>query len=314
MDALWYEQLPDGMHDVLVGPQGGLFLAGFDSLRRICLVLYAPPFGQPLHTVTELPYRDYGRYTPTVLAARDRQRQGQLYVLLYLHPDNLGLVETSLYRVDPPSGQQSLLAAFSSPYWSPVALLPRPDGSVLVALAGAGPILQFACNDTACEATEPLRSAASNATGKAGLAEVGGRICLAVGSSAVLGTGGHVVCERQNGSLQSLHSLLDLPPHNRSAQAAADVIEGEEVGQEAAGQEAAGQEVTGPGSRLGWLGGLAADDMFNPSTLAHGADGALYAVSLRGCSWGGKGRKPVPSLSLRLRRSPSLSLRLCLCR
>lgn len=48
MDQVWYEQLPDGMHDVLVGPQGGLFLAGFDSLRRICLVLYAPPFGQPV--------------------------------------------------------------------------------------------------------------------------------------------------------------------------------------------------------------------------------------------------------------------------
>ena len=52
MDHVWYEQLPDGMHDVLVGPQGGLFLAGFDSLRRVCLVLYAPPFGQPLHTVS----------------------------------------------------------------------------------------------------------------------------------------------------------------------------------------------------------------------------------------------------------------------
>ena len=48
MDQVWYEQLLDGMHDVLVGPQGGLFLAGFDSLRRICLVLYAPPFGQPV--------------------------------------------------------------------------------------------------------------------------------------------------------------------------------------------------------------------------------------------------------------------------
>ena len=34
MDHVWYEQLPDGMHDVLVGPQGGLFLAGFDSLRQ----------------------------------------------------------------------------------------------------------------------------------------------------------------------------------------------------------------------------------------------------------------------------------------
>ena len=48
------------------------------------------------------------------------------------------------------------------------------------------------------------------------LAEVGGRICLAVGSSAVLGTGGSVVCERKDGSLQSLQSLLDLPQHNGS--------------------------------------------------------------------------------------------------
>ena len=61
----------------------------------------APPFGQPLHTVSELPYNDYGRYTPTVLAARDSWREGQLYVLLYLHPDNLGLEQTSLYRVNP---------------------------------------------------------------------------------------------------------------------------------------------------------------------------------------------------------------------
>ena len=174
MDQVWYEQLPDGMHDVLVGPQGGLFLAGFDSLRRICLVLYAPPFGQPLHTVSELPYRDYGRYTPTVLTARDSRREGQLYVVLYLHPDNLGLEQTSLYRVNPASGEQKLLAAFSSPYWPPTGLLPRADGSVLVALGGTGPILRFAGNDTACEAAQPLRSAASNATGKAGLAEVGG--------------------------------------------------------------------------------------------------------------------------------------------
>ena len=208
-DALWYEDLPDGMHDVLVGPQGGLFLSGFDSLRRVCLVLYAPPFGQPLHTVSELPYRDYGRYTPTVLAQRDPMRDGQLYVLLYQHPDNLGIEQTSLYRIDPASGQQTLLTTSSSPYFSPVALVPRQDGSVLVALAGAGPILRFACNDTACDNAEPLRSAASNATGKAGLAEVGGRLCLVVGSSAVLGTGGRVVCERPDGSLQA---LIDLAP------------------------------------------------------------------------------------------------------
>ena len=45
---------------------------------------------------------------------------------------------------------------------------------------------------------------------------MGGRICLAVGSSTVLGTGGSVVCERKDGSLQSLQSLLDLPQHNGS--------------------------------------------------------------------------------------------------
>ena len=45
--ALWYAGLPDGVTDVLVGPQGGLFVAGFDSLKRRCLVLYAPPFGLP---------------------------------------------------------------------------------------------------------------------------------------------------------------------------------------------------------------------------------------------------------------------------
>ena len=69
--ALWYAGLPDGVTDVLVGPQGGLFVAGFDSLKRRCLVLYAPPFGLPLRTVSTLPYRDFGRSAPTVLAARD---------------------------------------------------------------------------------------------------------------------------------------------------------------------------------------------------------------------------------------------------
>ena len=64
MDHVWYEQLPDGMHDVLVGPQGGLFLAGFDSLRRVCLVLYAPPFGQPC--VAQ--YADMARNTWLALA------------------------------------------------------------------------------------------------------------------------------------------------------------------------------------------------------------------------------------------------------
>ena len=91
----------------------------------MCGRLRSHPNPNQLHTVSELPYRDYGRYTPTVLTARDSRREGQLYVLLYLHPDNLGLEQTSLYRVDPASGEQKLLVAFSSPYWSPTGLLPR---------------------------------------------------------------------------------------------------------------------------------------------------------------------------------------------
>ena len=45
---LWFENLPDGIHDVLIGPNGGIYLTGFDSRRRVCLVLFAPPFGRPL--------------------------------------------------------------------------------------------------------------------------------------------------------------------------------------------------------------------------------------------------------------------------
>ena len=47
-DNLFYANLPDGMHNVLIGRRGGLYLAGFDSRRRVCVVLFAPPFGQPL--------------------------------------------------------------------------------------------------------------------------------------------------------------------------------------------------------------------------------------------------------------------------
>ena len=38
--------------------------------------------------------------------------------------------------------------------------MPRDDGSVLVALNGAGKLLSFAgCNDTACEPAQPVLSA-----------------------------------------------------------------------------------------------------------------------------------------------------------
>jgi hypothetical protein len=210
--ALWYAGLPDGVTDVLVGPQGGLFVAGFDSLKRRCLVLYAPPFGLPLRTVSTLPYRDFGRSAPTVLAARDPTRD-RLYVLLYQQPDNLGLSQTSLYRVDPGSGERTLLAADSSPRWAPAAVLPRA-GSVLVALRGLGPMLEYrACGEAACLAAMPVGSAASNASGKAGLAELAGRLLLVVGSDPIYATGGAVVCERRDGSLQP---LLPPPPPGAS--------------------------------------------------------------------------------------------------
>ena len=128
---MYMENLPDGMHDVLVSRHGDLYIAGFDSRRRVCLVLFAPPFGNPLRTVSELPYRDYGRFTPTVRAAKDPARADNLYVLLYLHPDNLGLMQTSLYRIDVLTGRQVLLTASSSPFWAPEGMLPRADGTVL---------------------------------------------------------------------------------------------------------------------------------------------------------------------------------------
>ena len=151
---MYMENLPDGMHDVLVSRHGGLYIAGFDSRRRVCLVLFAPPFGNPLRTVSELPYRDYGRFTPTVRAAKDPARADNLYVLLYLHPDNLGLMQTSLYRIDVLTGRQVLLTASSSPFWAPEGMLPRADGTVLVALSGLGPLLVYNdCDEKKCSPT-----------------------------------------------------------------------------------------------------------------------------------------------------------------
>jgi len=305
VSQLWYENLPDGMHDVLVGPQGGLFLAGFDSLRRVCLVMFAPPFGQPLRTVTELPYRDYGRYTPTVLAARDPKRDNMLYVLLYQHPDNLGIEQTSLYRIDPASGDRTLLSATSSPFWVPVAMLPRQDGSVLVALNGAGKLLRYdACNDTACEPAQPVLSSASNATGKAGLTEVRGRLCLVTGSSAVLGTGGRILCERPDGSLQTLALLPPPSPPPPPAAAAAAAATDTAAAATAATARVATARDAGrrsrwrlleepPANRSGAGPSTAAARrpqrqshagqqqlmLRNPSTLVRGASGFLYVVS-----------------------------------
>ena len=199
---MYMENLPDGMHGVLVSVHGGLYIAGFDSRRRVCLVLFAPPFGNPLRTVSELPYRDYGRFTPTVRAAKDPARADNLYVLLYLHPDNLGLMQTSLYRIDVLTGRQVLLTASSSPFWAPEGMLPRADGTVLVALGGLGPLLVYNdCDEKKCSPYKEVVSNASDAPGKGGLADVDGMLCLVEGSTAVYGEGGKLVCEIYDGSL-----------------------------------------------------------------------------------------------------------------
>ena len=201
---VFYENLPDGMHDVLISRHGGLYITGFDSQRRVCPVLFASPNGG-LRTVSEFAYNDYGRYTPSVLAAHDPHRLDQLYVLLYLHPDNLGLEQMSLYRLDVATGTRTLLAQSSSPFWPPTALVPRADGSIVVALGGLGPLLVYTkCDDTSCEPAVAVNSTASNTPGKGGVVEIEGRLCLVVGSTAVYGEGGRVVCELEDGSLERI--------------------------------------------------------------------------------------------------------------
>ena len=37
---VFYDNLPDGMNEVLVSHYGGLLITGFDSRRRVCLVLF----------------------------------------------------------------------------------------------------------------------------------------------------------------------------------------------------------------------------------------------------------------------------------
>ena len=209
---VFYDNLPDGMNEVLVSHYGGLLITGFDSRRRVCLVLFAPPFGRPLRTVAELPYRDFGRYTPSVLAAHDPARAEFIYVLLYLHPDNLGLEQMSLYRVDVASGKQVLLSAVASPAWTPTALIPRRDASVLVALSGLGPMLVYGhCNATACKDPTPLNSTASFTSGKHGVVQIdeSGRLCLVVRESIILGQGGRLVCEADGGALVGIVSHHD---------------------------------------------------------------------------------------------------------
>ena len=67
---VFYDNLPDGMNEVLVSHYGGLLITGFDSRRRVCLVLFAPPFGRPLRTVAELPYRDSKLHRRELLSLR----------------------------------------------------------------------------------------------------------------------------------------------------------------------------------------------------------------------------------------------------
>ena len=199
---MYMENLPDGMHSVLISRRGGLYITGFDSRRRVCLVLFAPPLGSGLRTVSELPYRDYGRWTPSVLAAHDPARADSMYVLLYLHPDNLGLEQMSLYRLDVLTGRQVLLTASSSPFWPPTGILPRADGSVLVALGGLGPLLEYSgCDEAKCEPAKAVNSTASFTPGKGGLAEVDGMVCMVVLTTAVYGEGGRLVCVMDDGSL-----------------------------------------------------------------------------------------------------------------
>ena len=204
---LFFRNLPDGITTALVARSGGLYLAGFDSRRRECLVLFAPPFGQPLRTVTVLPYRDYGRYVPTVLAAADPDHQDHLLVLLYLHPDNLGRENMTLFRVATASGTRTLLSASTAPSWPPTAMVPRPGGKLLVPLAGLGPMLVYQCGENDCASPAMVDSTASRRRGKGGAALVNDTLCLVVGLDPVLKSHGQVVCEGSTGELVSLPSV-----------------------------------------------------------------------------------------------------------
>ena len=90
----------------------------------------------------------------------------------------------------------------SSPFWAPEGMLPRADGTVLVALGGLGPLLVYNdCDEKKCSPYKEVVSNASDAPGKGGLADVDGMLCLVEGSTAVYGEGGKLVCEIYDGSL-----------------------------------------------------------------------------------------------------------------
>jgi hypothetical protein len=83
-------------------------------------------------------------------------------------------------------------------------MLPRADSSVVVSLSGLGPLLTFRyCNDSSCESAVPLVGDASEAVGKAGLAELnsndegggGDALCMVTGSTALSSEAAAVVCE-----------------------------------------------------------------------------------------------------------------------
>lgn len=230
-DTLWYGFLPDGMRDLTSDGMGGLYISGFDSRLRVCLILFAPSYGQRLRTVSMLPYRDYGRYTPTVLTAMDPLRERNLYILLYLHPDNLGISQTSLFRLDLNNGARQLLSEMTSPFWVPTAILPRKDGSVIISLSGLGPLLIFCnCNATTCDPATTLTGEASEAVGKAGLAQLGGlsggsgSLCMVVGSSPLTSTRTAVVCQAPALPLHTPYSNKGILSHELHAWSRHDLL------------------------------------------------------------------------------------------
>lgn len=308
---MYMENLPDGMHSVLVSKRGGLYITGFDSRRRACLVLFLPPSGHPLRTVAELPYRDYGRYTPNVLAAHDTGRTDAIYVLLYLHPDNLGLEQMSLYRIDALTGRQDLLAAASSPFWEPTALLPRADGSVVVALSGLGPLLVYSsCDERRCENAREINSTASATPGKGGLAELDGMLCMVVQSTAVYSEGGRLVCELADGSLvpvapsRRFAKTVRVAPARSSPTANGDdegesdrYVDGHE------GDEDLGFNSSSSNTNTSWPMVNTTDDMYvltNPTELVRSdATSVLYVVSRESTSEYGYAQGSVHALKRR---------------
>ena len=197
--------LPDGINDILFDQQNkGLFLAGYDSLKRATVLLYAPQYGTNLKTLATFPYLDYMQYTPKVLMAYDHKRQA-IYLLTYQHPLSWGQEKLNLFRYSPASGQLQLLAESPSPFWEPTAMVATEDDSVLVALGGLGPLIQFdACNETACTPMRTVKSAASNSSGKTGMVQMQDRLYFVVGVDSVDGTGGSIVCELPDGTLSPI--------------------------------------------------------------------------------------------------------------